>query len=116
MLMAALPVFVLALAAPPCSVHALGVPHGASTGHTQPVSGPDSHDECIAQAVRPGAPVIYYVTIAPALALPAAPVQAVPEPRRIFLSPIREACDPLVFIYPSHERSPPLEAFFPGIH
>ncbi len=103
-IMAALPVLILALAVTPCSVHAFSGAHEPSAAHSQPVSGPDSHDECIAQAVKPG---VHHDAALAVAALPGAPDLAPPAPLRVSPAPLLEIRDPLIFYYPTHERSPP---------
>jgi hypothetical protein len=70
----ALPVLILAMAAAPCSVHAMNESHEMASSHTRSESGHDNETDCISLAPKPASPAGLQAIHPDAAVIPSVPV------------------------------------------
>ncbi|MBT3350860.1 MAG: hypothetical protein HOC91_11345 [Nitrospinaceae bacterium] len=111
LLLLALPVLILVLAATPCSVHAFSEALDSHSGHAQSAPDATAENDCISQALKPGAHITKHIatlTMSAILVAPELTFPALTSEFRIIHFKLRKPL--LLLILSTPERAPPLTA------
>ena len=106
-LMVAVAAATVAITASVCNAQVHPDMHAAPVGHSRPDAAPDSHEECVLKAIRVDAPSIDQSALF-ILAIADVPDLPLIGAKSSFVHTFGDFREPLVGLFPTHERSPPV--------